>query len=288
MAGDGKSDDHEAIQAALDDAAAGGLLRLPSGDFLIGDTLLVPSGATLRGDGKHATVIRPVPDGGPPVLMGHRKVAGANPPASDVTLEDFGLSGGSGTRRGLLVEGLSRSNFSRLKIADVGQTSAVGLEIMSWFDKGEYRNPSDNNFYSLEVVNCHTAVRLRKADDDPATFGPGFQNFYGLRAYGYTEIGFDLDAGEGVTAIAMRCTSNVDGARHIRLNDDVPTLIAPCTDSSGGSGQTGIEITPECSSALILNPIGDLGRLPSNTRLDDRGARTIVLREPFTRLGEPQ
>lgn len=282
--GDDADDDAAALQAALDAAAAiGGAVRVPRGQYRTSKTLLVSSGVSVRGDGKGATTIKPHAGGGPATLMAYRQAADGS--AANLSLEDFSLAGDRGTRRGLLLEGVSLSSFARLRIADLLDESAVGLEITSALEGQEQRNSADNNFYSLEIANCFSGVRLAKAASDSATFGPSFQNFYGLRVYGYTNVGFDLDAGEGVTAIAMRCTSDRDGVTHIRLNDDVPTLLAPCTDTASATGQTGIEVTPNCVSALILNPIGDMGNKPSNTRLLDNGDGTIVLRRPFTRLG---
>jgi len=278
--GRGTSDEADAIQRALDAAAPrGGVVNLPAGTYRTGTTIEVPSGVALRGAGKDATVLRAAPGSELTSLLGHRKERGANPPASGVVVEDLGIFGNAGTRRGILLEGLGRSNLSRLRIEGLRRPDAVGLEVTGWKDAGTYRNAADNNFYSLEIANCTTGARLAKAPEDRATFGPSFHNFYGLRVYGYTRLGFDLDAGEGLTAVAMRCTSNADGVTHIRLNDDVPTLMAPCTDCTDATGQTGIGITDGCTSALILNPLGDMGRSPTNTRIDDRGRGTLVLRK---------
>lgn len=277
--GTGEADDSEAIQRALDAAARSGRpVSLPAGTYAIGKPIEIPSSVTLRGAGSNATVLRAAPGTELESLLGHRTQSGTNPPAKGVVVEDLGLVGNARTRRGVLLEGLARSNLSRLRIEGLRHPEAIGLDVTGWDDDGVYRNASDNSFYSVEIANCTTGARLAKAPEDPATFGPSFHNFYSLRISGYTRVGFDLDAGEGVTAVGLRCTSNADGVTHIRLNDDVPTLLAPCTDCTDATGQTGIEITDKCTSALILNPLGDMGKAPSNSRIDDRGRATIVLR----------
>lgn len=281
-AGDGARDDAAAIQAALDEAARdGSIVQIPPGRYRISKTLLLPSGVTVLGSGRTSSVISPVRGSGPTTLLGHRKSSG-NPTASDITVADVGLLGDAGTLRGLSLEGLSRSSLSRVKIAGLSRPGAIGLSVSGWRDGGAYRNSADNNYYGLEISDCDVGVRLTKAAGDPATFGPSFQNFYGLRIAGYRTVGFDLVWGEGVTLIATRCTTATNGATHIRLGDDVPTLVAPTTDSSTGVRQVGIEITPGCTSALILNPLGDMGRRSSNRRIVDRGSQTIIVRHPFT------
>jgi len=91
--GDGRTDDRAAIQAAIDNAAAGGGdVELPAGNFLISRAgnqpygLKVPSGVRLHGAGQDKTVLLQAPgtDGGARLVFATGK---------GITIEDLTLEG---------------------------------------------------------------------------------------------------------------------------------------------------------------------------------------------------
>lgn len=54
---DGANDDSQAIQDALDAAIGGGVVYLPAGDYLVTQTLTIPTGITVAGSNRYTTKI---------------------------------------------------------------------------------------------------------------------------------------------------------------------------------------------------------------------------------------
>ena len=106
LVGDGKTDDYKAIQSAIDNAgkAGGGIVRLPTGTFLINGHLTMRNNVTLEGAGP-TTIIKAGPKflDSPPAI-GY-SIVNTNG-ASNVTIENF-----TADQQGNILNGNSINRF---------------------------------------------------------------------------------------------------------------------------------------------------------------------------------
>ena len=289
--GDGVTDDTAAIQAALDaaSAAGGGAVYLPQGDYRISSALEIDNYTILHGASIHGTRLIPVSGTSQTTLVKNKPNSGQNPSTLHISIRDLTIDANdeAAVTDALVLEGVGRSQVFNIRVRDASASGAHGIRITSYNDGGTYRQASKNSFYDVYVLNCYNGVIQAVASGDPSTSGPTHNTWTGGEISGYSDKGFNCDAGEGLTMTGVRCQTSNNNTVQIRLNDDVPCLvncIADNTYSSGGESNIGIQVTNNVTDACIINNIGNLGGLSGNTRLDDNGARTIVFRSDFTQF----
>ena len=139
---DDSNDDAGALQTALSQLSPGDVLTVPSGVFHIKTSVSVPSGITLRGQGRDITQF---------TASGIASAFTINEGRSDITLSDFGIDASDSTLAyGVFIGVTNGSNAERIWIDN--------LEIQNFSSRGiQIRNANH-----VKVENCaiHHATNL--------------------------------------------------------------------------------------------------------------------------------
>lgn len=157
--GDGITDDAAALQEAVDaaEAAGGGIVFIPPGRYLIGDTIEVPSRVVIRGAGMHTTRLFAPASYANQYMFETVQTADVNEFGQtygigfeEFTIEDRASTnteqtptGRSEEHHGFLIHDADWGWFSNVNIADL-QGIAVNLDnvVREWF------------FYNMYMFNC--------------------------------------------------------------------------------------------------------------------------------------
>lgn len=176
--GNAATDDHSAIQAALDFAAGSWMsVLVPTGTFLLSRSLSIPDGVALEGTG-NATMLYSINGGaGDPWLI---KVSGG----ADLSIRNFNMvpdNSGAPTRAAIQLDQCSRVSIENVSVE--GQTNATGIFLFDcdncvvdelYFDGGaEYQGNGvvasgcqDCKFVNCHAVNCFAGFVLSGYDID--------------------------------------------------------------------------------------------------------------------------
>jgi hypothetical protein len=96
-AGDGKTDDRNAIQRAIDDAQSGGYVFFPAGRYLLSDSLVLSDGVNLIGAGMYSAILQLAPSVNAPVLTDASLGKPGSYAFGRVFLKNLGIDGGVAT-----------------------------------------------------------------------------------------------------------------------------------------------------------------------------------------------
>lgn len=171
--GDGSTNDATAIQSAIDDAgnAGGGVVFIPSGTYMTGSQLTVPSKVTVCGTGSGSVVRRAT---SLDAVNGLFYLNGSSGDVTDVTIRDLcidinGTSGLSITSNGFCVEmrasGTNRIRRSRVEncylkdgwIGGVSAVNAVNCNVANNFfvGCGNHTNTGSTPLLFESSTECH-------------------------------------------------------------------------------------------------------------------------------------
>ena len=151
--GDGTTNARAHLQAKIAAAVTAGLpLHIPAGVYIIDNTLTLPSGVTVRGDGMGKTILRAKAN--PTDGAGYLGIVNADTTNGndDITLSDFTYDGNRQNR-----DPANVSNSLRLLASDANSCDRVTLE------RVEVRN---SPFAAMQFMNCQVlTVRGCRVDD---------------------------------------------------------------------------------------------------------------------------
>lgn len=184
--GDGRTDDWNAIQSAIDEIrnAGGGTVFFPLGRYLVSKTLVVPPGADhqirLRGDTRRDSIIAGSSRGQTVVRIGDPpgRSGSPTPAAYYGMMEDLTVAAGGATNgRGIHLVQTALVTLARVNIEGFHDGDGMGLHLQGSTTPaglGTLSTPHalDNRFYDLLVVDCQQPVVIQNADEN---------NFFALR-----------------------------------------------------------------------------------------------------------
>lgn len=139
---DDSDDDAIPLLTALSQMNSGDTISLPEGDLHIKSTIQIPSGVTIRGQGRIKTSF---------VVSGTDTALSINPGATDITLSDFGVdSSDPDFAYGVFIGSKSGINAERIWVQN--------LEIQNFSSRGiQVRNA---NHVKIENCHIHNATNL--------------------------------------------------------------------------------------------------------------------------------
>lgn len=164
--GDGETDDYEAIQATIDSAAVtGAKVCLPTGRFAISNTLVVPDGVIIEGEGKGSTATQTPTEGSILMNTGENitvQIVGHNAGLRDLVVYDTANESATGgvqiLGKSYLVESVVLEN-----ILISGFTSGFGLALTAEKSGGV----TYNSFYDVRVRHAKTGILI---EEDETSF----------------------------------------------------------------------------------------------------------------------
>ena len=150
-AGDGVTDDTAAFVTAFSNVAVGGEIYLPSGVYIVSNTLNVPSGIMLRGSGD--SILRAAPGVAvSPFLRGDD--------ISDTTIRDLQIWGHSFEspnpigRSGIYLTATERVHVDRVRISNLGKDPQLYGGIQIWIDDREGQPNDEGSSFHNVIENC--------------------------------------------------------------------------------------------------------------------------------------
>jgi len=276
-------DDGRAIQKTIDAAVAagGGFVFLGPGAFGTKQTIWVDSNVKIEGVGKNLSSLGGI--GGVSPIIANRQ-SSTNGEISRITMRDFSIVGDGATSNqvGLQLSGCQLSRFDNIRVSGFTQTGGLPVQLTSWLDGATYRHTIENQFSNIETVGTN-GIQVTKDASDPTTSGSNNNTFVHCRHSSFTNIGVDIDAGEGNQLFHCIATTPNTGATCIRVNDDVTGLWGCNTDCSAGAGNgtTGVLVTSGVNDTVIFQRTGNGPQFP----ISDSGTNTIIFRHPLTAIG---
>lgn len=214
VAGDGTTDDTQAIQRAIDqlflnDATKGSVssrvfLSFEPGIYIISDTLRIPPYATIRGSGKDKTVIRMTGSATAVETVGSDSTPGVYGTLSTITnlnkpdfieIKDITFEHTVANKQIFVANVLNNSTFKNVKFKGTWATGttpdnfSIGLELIA---KSSILTSRDNLFDNCDFVNVSYGVDSTY-DIDSNTF----TNCLFYRNYDSIILGYDIDTTPG-------------------------------------------------------------------------------------------